>query len=443
MPGHKGRLLGDVDWSALDITEVPGSDNLHAPCGVIKDLQATIAHLYGAVYSRILVGGSTIGNEIALLAGVRAGDAVLIAGNCHRSVFSGLALARGEGIVMTPTWDAAGFCREITPEQVASTVEMHPEAVGLVMTNPTYYGTVSQMEKIAQILHRAGKWLVVDEAHGAHLPFCTALPQSSVAAGADVVIQSAHKTLGAFTQSGLLHLGSQRISKERIARIAAMVESSSPSYPLMMGVEAGVADAANQGEAVLGAICQRWDQAQAAEDSRQNIRLYRPEGNLPYDKTKWVFTVADGTGVALEKRLREEHHIWCEFGTPHLVLAYNGMGTTPEDLQVLLEAVSALNTSAPQNKIRQSASMAPWKTQSRQAIPLWEAMVGCPTESLSLDRAAGRVSADFIVPYPPGIPVVLPGGYISQEMVDQLRQALSRGEQVNGIHQGGVITAIQ
>ncbi|SDY06563.1 aminotransferase class I/II-fold pyridoxal phosphate-dependent enzyme [Eubacterium barkeri] len=437
MPGHKGRGLSGIVLPKMDITEVAGADNLHHPQGVIAALQEKMMADYKTRASWPLVGGSTLGIQAALLALAQEGDQILVPTNAHRSVYGGLALARAEGIYVPPAMDVSwGLATHVSLEILDQALAAHPEAVGMVLTNPTYYGTTSDVAAIAERLHRKGKWLLVDEAHGAHLAYCHGFPGDALSAGADMVVQSAHKTLAAYTQTGMLHLGTDCVDPERVQRILGILETSSPSYPLMLSIEGALAQAQTSGRRMMEEMAAAWDRGGLTFGADDNIRLYTPCNGYPYDKSKWLFTVADGSGHALEKGLREEHGIWLEFATAHTLLAYTGMGTTLEDLGALLEAIGAMNRKVriPQDHgVRSSPGAAGlWAADHPLVVPLWQAMLG-QMEWVSLEQGAHRISGDFITPYPPGIPAVLPGERMTPEMVGKIQKALDQGEEIMGI----------
>ncbi|MDD4691669.1 aminotransferase class I/II-fold pyridoxal phosphate-dependent enzyme [Eubacterium aggregans] len=438
MPGHKGRGLSKIVLPKMDITEVEGADNLHHPQGVIAALQERMVADYKTRASWPLVGGSTLGIQAALLALAQEGDKILVPTNAHRSVYGGLALARAEGIYLPPAMDRSwGLATHVSLEILDQALTRHPEAVGMVLTNPTYYGTTSDVAAIAERLHQKGKWLLVDEAHGAHLAYCRTLPEDALSAGADMVVQSAHKTLAAYTQTGMLHLGTDRVDPERVQRILGILETSSPSYPLMLSIEGALGQAQISGGRMMEDIAAAWDRAVLTFDAEDNIRLYTPDNGYPYDKSKWLFTVVDGSGHALEKDLREKYGIWLEFATAHTLLAYTGMGTTREDLGALLEAIGAMNRKVsqdPQDHSARPSSEASglWAVDHPLVVPLWQAMLG-QTEWVPLEQGAHRISGDFITPYPPGIPVVLPGERMTPEMVGKIQKALDQGEEMMGI----------
>lgn len=423
MPGHKGKnILKKENWGALDFTEIPGSDNLHHPEGIIKTVQEKLACIYGSEEACILVNGTTTGLQSAIMGVCREGDSLLIPLNCHRSVFGGLALGRVRGVYFAPESDPLlGVGKRITVEQVKIQTQAHPEVKGMLLVNPTYYGTTSDVKAIAEHLHREGKILIVDEAHGAHLKFSTALPEDAVSAGADIVVQSTHKILGALTQSSLLHFQGDRVDRSRVKRFLSVLQSSSPSYLLMMSVENAVDEAFEKGAAIFGEIATQWDHYQTIGDQGQLLTLYTPEDGSPYDKSKWLFHVGDHKGMAIDEMLRTEYNIQTELSGENHLLAMTGMGTTPEDLEQLMKVVEAINHKIPIRHLENPTQPIKLEIDYEESIPIWEALYNKDSQRIPLEEAENKIAADFVIPYPPGIPVLLPGMYITREMIAYLQ----------------------
>lgn len=239
MPGHKrnAALLGNTLPYGIDITEIDGFDNLHDMQGVLKNIAERVARLYGAKYSFPLVGGSTAGILAAIHAMVPFGAHVLMARNCHKAVYNGVALRGLFPHYLLSAEDENGIVQKISPESVEKALQDNPEIKLVIITSPTYEGVVSDTEEIARICHNHGAVLLVDAAHGAHFGFSPDFPRSACACGADVVVMSLHKTLPALTQTALLHICSDRISAEKFARSLAIYETSSPSYVLLSSID--------------------------------------------------------------------------------------------------------------------------------------------------------------------------------------------------------------
>jgi arginine decarboxylase len=436
MPGHKGRGFAGA---GLDVTELSGTDNLHHPTGAIAESQRELARVYGSKAAHILVGGTTAGLIAAILAGAGEGDAVIVPSNSHRSVLTALTLGRIRGVFIDPVPDETlGFPGAVTPEQVARALLAHPDCRGMVLTTPTYYGTVSDTRAIAERLHRAGKWLIVDEAHGAHLAFGEAYPTDAVTAGADVAVQSTHKMLGALTQGSLLHRCSERIDGERLSAWLAMLQSSSPNYGLMRSVERAVAEAADRGAAVFGAIARSHRAAAEASRATDNLFLYAPAGS--YDVSKWLYGVRDGSGMAVGRRLRGQG-IYCELETPRWLLALTGIGTTAGDLGQLVRAVAENNRRVDRPAEKRETETSLPAERFNQAWPLWRAF-GAAKRRVPLARAEGRISGEMLIPYPPGAPVALPGDRLTAPLIAYVQAQLAAGITVMGVDARGGVAVV-
>ena len=290
MPGHKGRGEAFALYD-YDITEIPGADNLHDAHGIIAQAQEKLATIYQSDEAAILVNGTTTGIHSAILGSCTSGAQLLVPINCHRAVFGALGLGRIEGVFITPEIEGnMGFAHSITVASVQQALAENPKIGGMILTNPSYYGTISDVQKIAETLHDQGKFLIVDEAHGAHLRFSDKLPQDAVTAGADVVIQSTHKILGSLTQSSLIHFQGSRVDRPKIKSFLSLLQSSSPSYPLMISVEEAVDAADEKGESVFNTIVAAHQEYCQSQNGQEPIILY--EGNPQvngYDRSKWLF----------------------------------------------------------------------------------------------------------------------------------------------------------
>lgn len=442
MPGHKSQGK-HFDFYAYDITEIPGADNLHDPQGVIAEVQKKCAKIYGSEEANILVNGTTTGIHSAILGTCSPGEKLLVPTNCHRSVFGALALGRIEGVFITPEFNKEiGFAEEVFLDSVKEAIIKYPESQGMVLTNPTYYGTTSDVKAIGDYLHSRGKFLIVDEAHGAHLHFNKELPLDAIAAGADVSIQSTHKILGSLTQSSLIHFQGSRINRERVKHFLALLQSSSPSYPLMMSVEEAVDTAFEKGEEVFQKIIAVHNAFFKNQSITAPITLYKGDNPVTgYDQSKWLFHIRGITGNMVEQILSKNYGIQCEFSGHNHVLAMTGIGTTQSDLDALINAVRDLNKKIVSGEL-QGHIVTPVPELSPEKyfretvtteIPLWKGLYS-HKEKYPLAEANGRLAGDFIIPYPPGIPVLLPGSRINKEIIAGLNRLMDQGISIVGIN---------
>jgi arginine/lysine/ornithine decarboxylase len=452
MPGHKGRGEAFALYD-YDITEIPGADNLHDAQGIIAQAQKKLAAIYQSDEAAILVNGTTTGIHSAILGSSSPGAQLLVPINCHRAVFGALGLGRIEGVFITPEIDKnLGFAHSISVASVHQALAENPKIGGMILTNPSYYGTTSDVKKIAAILHDQGKFLIVDEAHGAHLRFSDRLPLDALSAGADVVIQSTHKILGSLTQSSLLHFQGRLVDRQKIKSYLSLLQSSSPSYPLMISVEEAVDAAYEKGEVIFNMIVAAHREFCQNQNGQESITLY--EGNdraNGYDRSKWLFQTRGIAGTEVAAQLSVKYGIQCEMSGDNYVLAMTGMGTTRADLARITQAICDINKTIRRDQ-SEDKELKPstrfWENIDFTAavqteIPLWEALASEHRGKTTLDMAVGQLVGDFIIPYPPGIPVLLPGSRISPEMVVYLNYLLEHHVAVVGIDGKKAVTIIK
>ncbi|MCR5753247.1 MAG: aminotransferase class I/II-fold pyridoxal phosphate-dependent enzyme, partial [Acetatifactor sp.] len=254
MPGHKRRIFGEMplDIARLDITEIPGFDNLHHPEDILKKMMQRAAKLYGADETFYLVNGSTSGILSAISAAIPFGGHLLMTRNCHKSAYHAAYLRQLKLSYIYPSLIAnAEIAEAVTPEEVEEALKKHPDADGVLIVSPTYEGRVADVRRIADIVHRRAIPLIVDEAHGAHLGWDQSLGCNSIQAGADLVIHSVHKTLPAMTQTALIHVRGELVQREILKRYLQIYQTSSPSYVLMASIENALNIMEREGQTLL------------------------------------------------------------------------------------------------------------------------------------------------------------------------------------------------
>ncbi|MCH5278734.1 MAG: aminotransferase class V-fold PLP-dependent enzyme [Christensenellaceae bacterium] len=445
MPGHKGFMSYEPfgHLAPLDVTELTDTDDLHSPKGVLLGLEKRYASLYGAKASLLLINGSTAGN-IAMLMSLGCGKRILLARNCHRSALSGIALAGHDVISIFPS-ETSGA---ITPEQVDAVLNKSP-ADAVFITSPTYCGVCCDVKGIAAATHRHGALLFVDSAHGAHFPFSELLPPAPVDADAWVV--SCHKTLNAFTQTAVLHIGqSNPILADEMRRMLSLVQSSSPSYPLMLSLENAID---NIGD--WNAHCKRIQLLRNRISAMDGIHLFETGDNSRQDITRLVFGADGITGYELGAFL-EGNGIFpemCDMDNAVLI-------TSPNDPEIwyarLIDALGKLPRSSScqsvscvylsqsyarttESAIRPTGFLAVKNPTNagKSALSVREAMLG-KTELLPLDTAEGRISAQAVGIYPPGVATLFPGEVIEQSAIDILKLNISLGAKLFGTVDGMV-----
>lgn len=443
-PGHKrgqgiSPLLAEA-WGTevfrADLPELPGLDNLFAPDGVIEQAQVLAAEAFGADQTWFLVNGSTCGIEAALLATCNPGDQVILPRNVHQSAINGLILSGAMPVFVSPDYDSQWDIAHCpTPEVIAAALEQYP-AKAVLVVSPTYYGTAGNLRAISQLTHQRGLPLLVDEAHGAHFAFHPELPTPALAVGADLVVQSTHKTLSALTQASMLHVQGSRIDRDRLSRSLQLVQSTSPSYLLLASLDAARQQMATQGQALMSQALQLADFARTQISQIPGLSVLPDQaGSTPgwweSDRTRLTIDVRGLglTGFQVDEILHQTLGVTVELPTLHSLTLIMTPGNTQADVDRLIAACQSLPTSLPvtPSPVTLHPSTLPTlpRLSPRQAF-------FAPTTTLPTASAIGQVSAEWICPYPPGIPVVFPGEVITVEAVQSVHRVLAAGGVVTG-----------
>ncbi len=425
MPGHKRNqdlapYLGALS-AGLDITEIPGFDDLHDPRGILKEAMERCAKLYGSRHSFFLVNGSTGG----LLAGIRAatapGDRVLVARNCHRAVYHALELCHLRPVfLLPPTIPGFGCAASLPPAMVEAALAKFPDIRLVILTSPTYEGVISDVGAICALAHGREIPVLVDEAHGAHLGLSADFPPGAVSLGADLVIQSFHKTLPSLTQTGVLHLNGDLVDSDAVARQLTIFQTSSPSYLLLASLEGCVSLLEERGQDLLRAWRERLRAFEKKTARLEHLgilgRAWLP-GVFALDPGKIVIAPWGGgvTGVTLLERLAAEFHIQGEMALPAYVLCMTGMGDTREMMTALATALLRLDKEG-----RESTPPAETPLQIPPAAMSLQEGLSRPWVPVAIREAVGRLAAEYLWAYPPGIPLVIPGEVVTQALTRQL-----------------------
>lgn len=441
MPGHKRNqaFLGRIPASELDITEIDGFDNLHHPEGILKQMQERAARIYRVKESFVSVNGSTAGLLSAISAAVKKNGEILVARNCHKAVYHGIYLRNLKPYYIYPQWNTEwGLNGGISVENVDNILKSHRGIEAVVITSPTYDGIVSDVGEIAKVVHRYGIPLIVDEAHGAHFTFSEKFPRSAVELGADVVIQSVHKTLPSLTQTALVHRVTDRVDRELLARFMGMYQSSSPSYVLMGAVDECLSIMENDGPELFDKYVQELERARNVLECLKHIRVPGKElcgryGVYDVDISKIIFSVK-GCGISgreLHQRFRERFALEMEMDTDSYVLALSSVGDTQQGLKRLVRAACELDKELVGEK-RRSGDKIPGLLELEQMRRPGDAMDEA-AESVALEDSVGRIAGEFAYLYPPGIPLVVPGEEISAELVRNIRGYQRMGFEIQGM----------
>ena len=481
MPGHKRREITDgipggfPDPYGIDITEIDGFDNMHHAEGILKDAMDEAAAIYGADRSWYLVNGSTCGILSAVFATTENGGKILTARSCHKAVYHAICLNRLEAEYLYPEEITEfGINGGIRAEDVRKALEkdaMHcagnsgdvrgkiTKIQAVLITSPTYEGVVSDIRAIADAAHEYGIPLIVDEAHGAHLEYadqCHSFPKSALEYGADIVIQSLHKTLPCFTQTAILHVKGKFVDQDRVSRYLSMFQTSSPSYLFMAGMERCIRymDGDGRNEMIryekrLERFMERMEGLQVLEVlDREICGKYRTVAG--WDPSKIVVSTMraeDFHGEELAETLRRKYHLEMEMTAPEYVIAMTSLMDTEEGFErlgtALLEIDGALRhcvelehqkeKGEPKEKERCET---PEVTESKVLHPVRRMLIceamDADTERTAFQDTVGKVSAEFVYLYPPGIPIIAPGEVFTDAIVEKIMAYKAAGLLVQG-----------
>lgn len=467
MPGHKRRTGPEDSFMnscvdsftnpfAVDITEIEGFDNLHHPEGILKDSMKWAADVYGADQTYYMINGSTGGILAAVCGSVPRGGRILVSRNCHKSVYHGIYLNQLKTSYVYPQEiEGLGIQGGITAEDVDRMLNRYMDTQAVLIVCPTYDGIVSDIEAIARIVHRAGLPLIVDEAHGAHFRYDAMFPVSALDLGADVVIQSVHKTLPSLTQTALLHIKCNRpdggcyADRERIDRYIHMVQSSSPSYVLMASIENSIYQMEQTDMAPYGKQLHKLRRrlGQMRHLRLADTGLIGQAGIRDLDISKIVvstrgtclYPAEDGltgfTGAQLDDILRREYHLEMEMCGADYVTAITTVMDSGEGLERLGDALTRIDSQLtdagykPDGRSGNQKSV--YSMRCDTAMSMGEAMEE-KMASVGLEDSAGCISGEFVYIYPPGIPIVAPGEWISRPILEVILEYRDKGLPVQG-----------
>ena len=445
MPGHKGSAIykkfGYTEFLEkmmdCDITEIIGADNLFQTEGILKAAQEEYAKLYGVKRAYMLVNGTSGGVIAAIMASVPKGGKLVMARNSHKAIYNALLLADIQPVYAYPEMiEEYGISGEITAEEITRCLDENPDASAVILPSPNYYGICSDIRKIAEIVHARGKILIVDQAHGAHLKFFSDcgfsdMPQSAEEQGADIAVNSIHKTLASFTQSAALTFNSDLLDHYTLEDKLQMIQSTSPSYILMGSLDINADIIKNHKEEVFTAWHDALAYFYAEAENISGLAVIR-DAKLDFTKINLDMSAYGLSGAELEHLLMEKG-IYAELTTGNILMCMTGIGNTKADMEKLLEALREIAASHP---------LAEGKKQTPPAV--LEARfelcaVPAKKERIPLEMGAGRICASSIIPYPPGIPFICPGERITEEVITYIAALREAGEKVIGVNAEGEI----
>lgn len=455
MPGHKRQEIEDCflgkfpDPYSIDITEIDGFDNLHHAEGILKESMEEAARIYGADKTYYLVNGSTCGILAAICGCTDWGGRILMARNCHKSAYHGLLLNGLTPEYLYPEYiEEYGINGGICPEMVKSALEKNRESneariQAVLLVSPTYEGIVSDIRSIADICHEYGIPLLVDEAHGAHLPFAekgSRFPVSALNCGADLVIQSLHKTLPSFTQTAVIHLKGDLADREKLERYLGIFQSSSPSYLFMAAMERCIWYMDDLGREKMKRYEERMERFLKNTRSLNVLKILdhrviqRPDV-FDWDMSKIVISTKQAgnvNGETLGTVLREKYHIEVEMCAPEYVVLMTSLMDTEEGILRLEKALSEIDKDIDKGEKEKEKKAPERLPEPVQAMSVSEAMRR-RKRIRNISESAGKVSMEFVYLYPPGIPILAPGEKITEEIRERIMWYKTNGFLVQGL----------
>ncbi|WP_101876772.1 aminotransferase class I/II-fold pyridoxal phosphate-dependent enzyme [Lachnoclostridium edouardi] len=448
MPGHKRNCFMGQEYTdpfQIDITEIGGFDNLHQPDGILKESMSWAASVYGADKTYYLVNGSSCGLLTAICGSTSFGGKILMARNCHKSAYNAVFLNHLEVRYVYPqVVEELGIQGGILPEDVEEILQEDSEIQAVLIVSPTYEGIVSDIKRIAEIVHRQNIPLIVDEAHGAHFTFGKNFPVSALDLGADIVIQSIHKTLPCFTQTAVLHTKKGYVKEEEIERYLRIYQSSSPSYIFMAGIENCIYYMNGEGREKMDELSDRISQVRKKLGDLKNLAIAGEEleGNYgvnDIDLSKLVIVTKNTkiTGADLDRILREKYHLEMEMCGADYVVAIITIGDSEEGFERLIKALYEIDGEVGLQEGKKNADTSlEWsmKVTSKPEVEMtiFEGIAG-EKESIPVENSVGRISGEFVYIYPPGIPILAPGEMLLPSLVHTILEYEEMGLPVQGL----------
>ena len=446
VPGHKrGRgnpelvkLLGEQCVS-LDVNSMKRLDNLCHPVSVIMEAEQLAADAFGAVHAYFMVGGTTSAVQSMVLTACKLGDKIIMPRNVHRSAINALVLCGAEPVYVDPDVDShIGIALGMETADVEAAIKAHPDATAVFVNNPTYYGICSDLRSIVKVAHEHGMMVLVDEAHGTHLSFHEGLPVSAMEAGADMAAISMHKSGGSLTQSSLLLLN-EHVNPRYVEQVINLTQTTSASYLLLSSLDISRRNLALRGRESFEKVRQM---AEYAREEINSIGGYYAYGKdlvngssiFDYDVTKLsVYTRDIGlTGIEVYDLLRDEYDIQIEFGDIGNILAYISIGDRIQDIERLVGALEDIKRlySKPVSRLHNAEYITPIVAATPQKAFYSDKKL------IPIRETPGKICGEFVMCYPPGIPILAPGEMVTEEIVDYILFAKEKGCSMQGPEDG-------
>lgn len=449
MPGHKRRLKTDTmrELAQIDITEIDGFDNLHDAQGILKRIQEEAAAAYGAEESFFLVNGSTAGILSAISTAVSPGGKILMVRGAHKSAYHAAYLRDLQIAYLWPGVHPLFGCNlPATAKEVEEALQQTPDVQAVFIVSPTYEGLAADVKSIVEAAHKRNIPLIVDEAHGAHLGFDGRWPESSVKQGADLVIQSLHKTLPAPTQTAILHVNGKLVDRCRLRRFLGIYQTSSPSYIFMAAMEDAIATTSANREKLFGDFWEYWKGMTESLSACRNLIFLKEENSDPgklavMDKTGFL------DGEQLYEMLLHKYHLQPEMAAGRYVLAMFTVGDTKEGYEQLTKAlleideyITAERKQRTQEKLmeregnRMADAVTPVCIQKKtQAVIGIGRAWDTPKEWVLLKDAEGKTAGEYVNLYPPGSPIIVPGEIFTKDILTEIAAYRQQGFHVQGV----------
>jgi len=421
MPGHKRNsnfLFYDI--INYDFTELEDTDNLYNANGIIKESLKQISNYFNADESHFLVNGSSGGIIASILSCVDENKKVIVARNCHKSIYNALILSGAIPVYIMPELTEKGLQGGISSYHLESIIKENKDISAVIITSPTYEGFCSDIEEISKIVHRYNKILIVDEAHGAHFAFSNYFPESSVS-NADIVIQSWHKTLPVLTQCSVIHINGNRINKDKLNKVLSIVQTSSPSYIFMAYMEK-VFSMLKHDKSYFEEYVYNLKKLRSSLEKLNTIELLGSELIGKYnikdiDFGKLVFYINSNINAhEIENILFKKYNIQIEMSSLHYIILITSIADTNESFDKLYYAIKTIDKKLPYNKIEYNNIDNIYPNVIISPRKAFYADI----ETLEIKKSIGRISAETITPYPPGIPIIAMGELISNKIVETI-----------------------
>ncbi|MDP3385671.1 MAG: aminotransferase class V-fold PLP-dependent enzyme [Eubacteriales bacterium] len=450
MPGHKGKSILSPKEEILvygnDITEIEGMDNLHNPKGVIKDMLRHIANTYGVRRTFMSINGSTTSLHAAILGLTNPKEKIIIARDCHKAVYNAMILGDLNPVYLPVSVNKDIGLINLDDLMNFETIIKDTDAKVVVITYPSYSGICCDIEEVVKIVHKYNKIIIVDEAHGSHMKFSGLLPISAEESGADVIVQSAHKTLPALTQTSMLHINTD-LDTSRIESYLSILMTTSPSYLMMASLEKSVRYMADYAKIRLeenlhsiNMLAKEFVNAGRVYKSRD---YFMSNHVYDFDSSKLLFRVAEAGIVATHGKslLRSRFNIEMEMADIEYINGFMTVSDEMEDLRFLFQSVDDIIRSEGSNTIIDTSSYARKAVTPEISMNIRSAFYAEKTV-LPLNSATEEISGDYIIPYPPGIPLICPGEKITGELIDLINELDRKGIEILGL-ENGIIKVIK